>query len=362
LSTKRVSPTTATDRARPIGRDVAAIRAVTPRDGLTAKEREQPFTDRPETRQLEADAAGAVPSQLELFAPAAAGTLIPFPGGLPPLDASSSLEIARAWYRRELELARRPRNTVDSYIYDLGLMQTRIGPKPIDQITRRDIANYLAQSGGRASRKRRLTSARRFFRFLIDDARVLDTDPTDGYYPHTIPLRSPVPLFAEEQETLLAVAAEDEPWSRIAIWLMLRLGLSRSELLALRREHIELENPERPVIYVFYDDPTKRAKERKLAANAEFASLYAEYLATASPIDRLFPVFPATVNVMVDRVRQAAGIQKDVTPKTLRHTYAIDKAKTGADETQLLTLLGLADDPRNRTSVRRYLKLAEPPL
>lgn len=362
MPTKRVSPTTAIDRDRRTAPAVTPTRAVPPRDGLTTEERERPFTDRPETRRFEAEAADAAPSQLELFATAAAGTLVPFPGGLPPLEASSSLEIAKAWYRRELELARRPPNTVQSYIYDLALMQRKIGPKPIDQITRRDIADYLTLSGGRASRKRRLTSARRFFRFLIDDARVLGADPTDGYYPHTIPLRSPVPLFTEEQETLLAVAAEDEPWSRIAIWLMLRLGLSRSELLALRREHIDLEDAARPVIYIFYDDPTKRAKERKLEADPEFASLYAEYLAIASPVDQLFPVFPATVNVMVDRVRQAAGIQKDVTPKTLRHTYAIDRAKEGADETQLLTLLGLADDPRNRTSVRRYLKLAEPPL
>ena len=41
---------------------------------------------------------------------------------------------------------------------------------------------------------------------------------------------------------------------------------------------------------------------------------------------------------------------------------AIEKARQGANEDNLLTLLGLADDPRNRSSVRRYVKLAEPPL
>jgi integrase/recombinase XerD len=34
----------------------------------------------------------------------------------------------------------------------------------------------------------------------------------------------------------------------------------------------------------------------------------------------------------------------------------------GATEDDLLALLGLADDPRNRASVQRYLKLAEPAL
>jgi integrase/recombinase XerD len=76
----------------------------------------------------------------------------------------------------------------------------------------------------------------------------------------------------------------------------------------------------------------------------------------------LFPVGFQAINGMVERVRTAAGITKMVTPQVLRHTFAVDRAKSGADEKQLLTLLGLADDPRNRESVRRYLKLASPAL
>jgi integrase/recombinase XerD len=61
-------------------------------------------------------------------------------------------------------------------------------------------------------------------------------------------------------------------------------------------------------------------------------------------------------------VRQAAAIEKEVTPQTLRHTFAVDRANAGASEEDLLALLGLADDARNRASVQRYLKLAAPPL
>jgi integrase/recombinase XerD len=242
------------------------------------------------------------------------------------------------------------------------VLEKLIGHKPVNRVDRRDIARYLGEANGRSTRKRRLTSARRFFRFLIDDARVLREDPTDGYYPHTIPLRSPIPLFTDEQTALLTAAAEDEAWSLPAIWLMLRLGLSRSELLALRLDHIDLTTPAQPVVYIFYEDITKRGKERKLAADAEFAAMYQAFLRARSPVDLLFPVGPQAVNGMVERVRRAAGIGKDVTPQTLRHTFAIEKAREGADEDDLLSLLGLADDPRNRSSVRRYVKLAEPPL
>ncbi len=331
-------------------------------DGLTADERNRPHSDDPALLALEERFAAEAPDQLPLFAPASSGSFAPMLGGLPPLSAHSSLELARTWYRRELEQAGRPSNTIESYCYDLVVLEKLIGPKAINAINQTDIARLLGDANGRATRKRRLTSVRRFFRFLIDDARVLRIDPTEGHYPHTIPLRSPVPLFAPEQEALLAAAGEDESWSLPAIWLMLRLGLTRSELLALRREHIDLADPTGPVVYVFYDDPAKRGKERKLAAGEEFRTMYEMYLEDRAPVDLLFPVGPQAVNGMVDRVRRAAGIQKEVTPQTLRHTFAVDRATAGATEEDLLALLGLADDARNRDSVARYLKLAAPPL
>lgn len=332
------------------------------RDGVTSLERELPFTTDPALLAEEEAAGERLPDQLQLFTPGPGGHFSPLLGGVTTLAASSTLEIARAWYRRELEQAKRPVNTIESYCYDLMKLEERIGPKRIDRISRSDIADFLGHANTRVTRKRRLTSVRRFFRFLIDDAKVLTLDPTEGFYPHSIQLRSPIPLFAEEQERLLAAAANDEPWTLPAIWLMLRLGLSRGELLNLHREHVDLSDPDHPVVYVFYDDVTKRGKERKLAADADFARLYENYLAKREPVDLLFPFGFQAVNGMVNRVREAADIAKKVTPETLRHTFAVERAKDGADEKDLLALLGLADDPRNRQSVRRYLKLAEPAL
>jgi integrase/recombinase XerD len=332
------------------------------RDGLTEEERRRPRGESHALLRLEQQAADAEPEQLALFAPGPAGTLTPLLGGLPPLARGSSLDLARAWYRRELEQANRPANTVESYCYDLAVLESLIGSKQIDDVDRADIARYLGDANGRSTRKRRLTSARRFFRYLIDDAKVLSADPTDGYFPHAIPLKTPVPLFAAEQDALLAAAADDEPWAYPAIWLMMRLGLGRSELLALRRDHIDLADPAVPVVYIFYEDATKRGKERKLAADAQFAAAYLAYLDTESPVDTLFPYGQQAVNGMVGRVATAAGLTKEITPQTLRHTFAVERARAGANEEDLVALLGLADDPRNRASVRRYIKLAEPPL
>lgn len=329
---------------------------------VTSDERDAPYTDDPRLLELEKRAAESRPDQLPLFMPGPSGDYTPLLGGLPVLESSSSLELARAWYRRDLELKRRPENTIESYCYDLVKLEERTGSIAIDRISRADIAEFLGLANTKSTRKRRLTSVRRFFTYLISDAKVLDADPTEGFYPHSIQLKAPLPLFADEQSALLTAAADDEPWSLAAIWLMMRMGLARAELLALRREHIDLSVPAEPVVHIVYDEISKRSKERRIGGDAEFATIYADFLERRATVDLLFPVGFQAVNGMVERVRKAAGITKEVTPQVLRHTFAVERAKSGADEAALLQLLGLADDPRNRASVRRYIALAEPPL
>ena len=242
------------------------------------------------------------------------------------------------------------------------VLEHLIGPKPLNRITGSDIARYLGEASSKSTRKRRLTSARRFFHYLIEDAKVLKFDPTDGFYPHRIPAGTPRPLFANEQDLMLAAARADEAWSAVAVWLMMRLGLTRAELLALQRDHIDRTDPERPIVHIYYEDVARQGKERKLAADETFSELYDAFLEQRDPSGILFPVGRQAVNGMVERVRRAAGIEKEVTPTTLRQTFAVDEARKGADEDQLLALLGLADDPRNRATVRGYIAQAAPPV
>lgn len=331
------------------------------RDGVTSEERNRIPQD-PSLEALEARARPEKADQLALFVDGPAGSFTASPGGFAPLTAGSSLALARAWYRRELEQARRPANTIAAYTNDLAVLEHLIGSKSISSVNRRDVARYLGEANSRTTRKRRLTSVRRFFDYLIEHARVIREDPTEGFYPHGIQLRSPVPLFADEQSRLLTAAAEDEPWSELAIWVMMRFGLTRAELLALQRDHIDRTTVPAPTVYVFYADPGKRGKERHLVTTPAFAEALDRFLADQDPHGRLFPVGPQAVNGMVERVRRLADIDKDVTPNVLRHTFAVDQARLGADQQQLLALLGLADDPRNRASVNRYLRLAEPPV
>ena len=301
--------------------------------------------------------------QPALFEVGTDGRLRGHVGIMPDLTPESSLSVARYWYRRYLEQSGHPPNTVKSYSYDLAVFENIIGPLPIGQIRRRHIALFLDETDSRSTRKRRLTSVSGLFKYLVDKTHVLEADPTEPFYPDHIPLKTPHPLFADEQAALLAAAEQDSPRAPAAIWLMLRLGLTRGEVNHLKREHIDRSTPDQPVVYIYYDNPRHQGRERKLAAGPEFAPILQRLIEASDPDEEaLFPIPPQTINVLVERVARAPGLNRHVSPQTLRDTFAVDRAREGADEDELLQLLGLADDARNRVSVQRYLKLAAPPL
>lgn len=323
------------------------------------------MTDRSDQTEHETTESDSPPSRAQqpaLFDLGQDGRLRGHVGLLPDLTARSSLDVARYWYRRHLEQSGHPRNTVNSYSYDLSRFEDLIGPKPVGQIRGRDIGHFLDDSNTKSTRKRRLTSISGLFKYLIKTAKVLDDDPTEPFYPEHIPLKTPRPLFADEQERLLRAAEEDGSRAHAAIWLMLRLGLSRAEVLGLRAEHVDLTDPTEPVVYIYYDNPRHRGRERRLAASAEFATIYQQLQDEIGPLDRLFTILPQSMNKLVERVAREAGMARHVSPQTLRDTFAVDRAREGADEGELLRILGLADEARNRMSVQRYIKLAEPPL
>ena len=158
---------------------------------------------------------------------------------------------------------------------------------------------------------------------------------------------------------MLAAAASDQPWSLVAIWLMLDCGLSRGEILALRRDHLDLSPPPTGGINVVADDPRRRQRERRIQYDERGHLLLTSYLEQEAPANRLFPYGFQAVNSMVARVGRRAGVPRRLTPQTLRETFAVEQARAGATSEELIMLLGLADDSRNRQSVERYLAAAD---
>ena len=309
-----------------------------------------------------AEAVVGRPVQAELFTISARGELMQPVADSPALGPTSSLDVARWWFKRHLEQQKRPINTIDSYMYDLALFQSTLGNKTLDRIDKTDLANFLGQANNKSTRKRRLTSLQGLYRYLVNKEKVLEKNLADSFFPDYIPLKTPQVLFPAEQEAMLDAARAENSRTALIVYLLLKLGLTRTELLALKVDHVDISEPEQPVVYVYYDDIRSQKKERKLGANLEFTEAFQAYVAEFEPVSRMFNLLPQSVNKMVDRVAEEAGISKRVTPQSLRDTFAVEQAKAGADEKKLLLILGLAPDSRNRKSVQRYIKLAAPPV
>jgi len=277
-----------------------------------------------------------------------------------PVDRTSTLDIARWWFKSHLELHSHPPNTVSAYDNDLSILQSAVGVRPVGEITSKDIKAYLESARRTSTRKRRLTSTREFFAYLVEELKVLTDDPTEPFFPDRIHLKTPVPLFVPERIALFEAARKAGPGSFLAVYFMLELGINRTELLALNRGHIDASNPDAPVVYVQYDNPRWRHKERTLLGDSRLTESWREYEPTLAD-DRLYPYRPQVVNEMIHRLSRKADLKRNVTPQSLRDTFGVEQARAGKGVDELLAVLGLASDPRNRDSVRRYIKLAQPP-
>jgi integrase/recombinase XerD len=332
--------------------------------GREIQRRGEPPYDAPELERAERNVAKDVPVQMPLFGAGVpqetSVTALAEPGSA--LTRTSSLTVAREHYRAHLQAIRHPKTTVDSYSYDLARFNDLTGPRAINQIRQGDIAAFLGRAANRSTRKRRLTTLRGFFRYLIEDQQVLGWDPTEGFHPQLVPLRQPDVLTPNQQDAIISAADGDEPWSGLAVRLMLRLGLSRGEILQLDTEHVTEGQGGDLVVNIEYDESVKRLKGRRLAGGGDLLDAYRTHLERMGAVDTLVPVGPQAVNSMVTRVAKRAGIEMKVTPHTLRHTFAYRHAQAGASADDLIKLLGLIDDPRNRASVARYLEMVAGPL
>jgi integrase/recombinase XerD len=320
----------------------------------------KPYADTADEERVLPSVPRAV--QAELFTVNPRGELVQPMADIPALRKESSFDVARWWFRRHLEQQHRPINTIDSYMYDLALFQQGLGNKTLDRINVTDIANFLGQANSKSTRKRRLTSLQGIYRYLVDREKVIDRNLADSFSPDYIPLKTPHTLFPQEQEQMLDAAYAENARTYLIIYLLMKLGLTRTELLALKVDHVDVGDPERPVVYVYYEEVRWQPKERKLAAGAEFTAAFEKYVEQYEPVSRMFNLLPQSINKIVARIADDVGITKRVTPQSLRDTFAVEQAKAGADENKLLQILGLAPDSRNRKSVQRYIKLAAPPV
>jgi site-specific recombinase XerD len=153
--------------------------------------------------------------------------------------------------------------------------------------------------------------------------------------------RLPMVLSKEEIQKILAL--EKNPKHRLLLMLVYSSGLRVSEVVALKREHIDLS---RKVIYI------KRGKGRKdrcTLLSEKAARFLNEYYAFYGIQTWLFPGQPAirpltirSAQHIFDNAVRRAEIPKKLSIHSLRHTFATHLLESGTDIRYIQSLLGHA--------------------
>jgi integrase/recombinase XerD len=269
------------------------------------------------------------------------------------LTAQSPLNAAILAWREHLERERSSPHTVKSFGGDLNLFaEFSGGGKGLHQLATRDLDNWLQwqRTVKKCSPKtyaRRVTSLKSFFRWLHQSS-VLPNDPAAPLIQQTV--LSPLPEYLTDAEVeaalqgaqVLRTALKPDPRPCVLFTLLLHTGIKKGECLTLIPNHVDLSNPDEPVLWIRYPDPRHRHKERKLRLDPAWLSLYREYLTRYEPRDTLFPWSARRLEYMLEDVSQAAGLTKHISFDMCRWTCAVRDARGGMDHNQIRQKLGLS--------------------
>ena len=269
-----------------------------------------------------------------------------------PLTDQSSLAACALPYQQELKLRDKSDYTITCFLSDLKMFSDYIGrDTPVGRISKEQVTDWLMKlkfgTKGRTpapkTMARRVTFLKNFFSWLTHEG-ILREDPSAS-----LALERPLPplpelLFEDEVQRLLDTAAQDAR-CHCLVYLVLYAGLKKEEVMGLKVDHIDLSDPQAPMITVRFPAATgKQHRERSLALPAMFTTIFKQYQAQYHPSNELFACTDRNLNYILARAVKAAGIKKRVTLQLLRDTFAVQQLRSGVPLETLREKLGLSDE------------------
>lgn len=265
------------------------------------------------------------------------------------LDAAIDRWLAHLGVERNLA-----QNTLEAYARDLAdfagamLDAGRTGP---EQISTEHISAWvrsLAVAGLSArSQARMLVAVRNFFRWLVR-TRALAVDPSKLVELPRAGRR--LPQLVTYDEVLALLQAAPSARDRALILLLYGAGLRVSEVVGLELGALYLDDGVLRVL-------GKGKKERLVPIGSPIIDGLRTYLAGERPEltggianDLVFPgrgkrrpLTRQAVFKLLRRIATLAGITRDISPHKLRHGFATDLVRNGADLRSVQVMLGHAD-------------------
>ncbi len=261
--------------------------------------------------------------------------------------------------------ARASKSTVASYRRDVELLYKRlaVSDSSVVRLGTEQLQEYLArlsEKGRSNATVLRAASSLRSFYAYLEERGLMRENPAERLSLPKKDAREPVILTTDEVDLLLSLPKGDAKGirDRAMLELLYATGVKVSELISLELRDIDLD---RGVLIC-----RGAARERVVPVGHAAEAALAEYLSSARSAmtedERETALF---VNCrgrsmtrqgfwkLVKGYIAEAGINKDVTPQTLRHSFAVHLLRNGADLDDVSEMLGFND--RGSGSVYRSM-------
>ena len=247
-------------------------------------------------------------------------------------------------------------NTVSSYLRDVHQFAAAMDGRDVDltQVVTRDVEDYanslMKRGKSPATVTRSVASLKSFYSCLMSKGFV-NRNPAKGVSPAKVERKLPqvltskeVELFLEQPECTDLKGYRD----RAMLELLYATGIRVSELIDLDIDDLNLPGG---VLKCF-----SKGRERIIPLYSTAVRALNEYINSVRPQLVESPNETALfVNMSGERMsrqgfwklikyyQEKAGIQKDITPHTLRHSFAAHLLENGADLRSIQEMLGHAD-------------------
>lgn len=248
-------------------------------------------------------------------------------------------------------------NTLQSYRRDIEQYFTYLKEINLQTITNTNKTTVIAyllylQKKGRATStiSRNLASIRSFYQYITKN-KIIDIDPTVELESPKVEKKLPQILSTEEVELLL-----EQPQcvdlkgyrDKAMLELLYATGIRVSELIMLNLTDINLE--------MAFIKCNKGTRERMIPIGSMAVAALKEYLSKSRPLlIQKMDEKALFVNInggrltrqgfwkIIKQYKNQAKISKDITPHTLRHSFAAHLLENGADLRSIQEMLGHSD-------------------
>lgn len=243
-------------------------------------------------------------------------------------------------------------NTVASYLRDISKLRSMYGDRRPENLDGNDLSSFLAaevrQGISKRSQSRLVSSLKSFYGFLEMEGR-LQRNPAETIDSPKLSRHIPTVLSVEEVDRIISSVDLSTPEghrNRAILEVLYSCGLRVSELVSLRISDLFFEDSFIRVI-------GKGNKQRLVPIGGPAISAVRLYLsqtrrsfASKKDEDILFlnrrggKMSRQMVFLIIKKQCEAAGITKEISPHTFRHSFATHLVENGADLRAVQQMLG----------------------